>query len=45
VLSAMEPEAMQPLFHTWWGWAVVAVIGVLELVGFLMIRKIVNIDV
>jgi len=45
VLTAMEPEAMQPLFHTWWGWAVVAVIGVLELVGFLMIRKIVNIDV
>ncbi|HEV3018307.1 MAG TPA: type II secretion system F family protein [Burkholderiaceae bacterium] len=45
VLSAMEPDAMQPLFHTWWGWAVVAVIGVLELVGFLMIRKIVNIDV
>jgi tight adherence protein B len=45
VLSAMEPDAMQPLFHTWWGWAVVAVIGVLELIGFLMIRKIVNIDV
>ena len=45
VLSNMQHDAMQPLFHTWWGWAVLAVIGILELIGFLMIRKIVSIDV
>jgi tight adherence protein B len=45
VLSSMEHDAMYPLFHRWWGWATLAVIGVLELIGFLMIRKIVNIDV
>jgi tight adherence protein B len=45
VLESMEPESMQPLFHTWWGWTVVGVIGVLEFVGFILIRKIVNIDV
>lgn len=44
-LSSMEPEAMWPLFHKWWGWVVLGVIGILELIGFLMIRKIVNIDV
>jgi tight adherence protein B len=45
VLFHMEPEAMAPLFHTWYGWATLAVIGVLEIVGALIIRKIVNIDV
>jgi tight adherence protein B len=45
VLSSMQHDAMHPLFHTWWGWAVLGVIGILELIGFLMIRKIVNIDV
>jgi len=45
VLSHMQHEAMQPLFHTLVGWAVLGVIGILEIVGFLMIRKIVAIDV
>jgi tight adherence protein B len=45
VLSSMEPAAMRPLFHTWWGWAVLGVIGILEMIGFWMIRKIVTIDV
>jgi tight adherence protein B len=45
VLSSMEPEAMNPLFTTPIGWAVLGVIGLLELVGFLLIRKIVRIDV
>jgi Flp pilus assembly protein TadB len=27
------------------GWAVLGVIGILEVIGFLMIRKIVSIDV
>jgi len=45
VLSKMEPEAMAPLFHTLLGWAVLAVIGVMEIIGYVFIRKIVNIDV
>jgi Flp pilus assembly protein TadB len=36
---------MQPLFDDWRGWLVLGVIGILELIGFMMIRKIINIDV
>ncbi len=45
VLAGLEPEAMRPLFTTPIGWAVLGVIAALELVGFLLIRKIVSIDV
>lgn len=45
VLFHMEPEAMAPLFHTWYGWATLAFIACMELVGGLIIRKIVSIDV
>lgn len=44
-LSYMQPDAMAPLFNSLIGWCVLAVIGVLELIGFLMIKKIVTIDV
>lgn len=45
VLTEMEPEAMAPLYNTWMGYGVLLVIFLLELVGFVLIRKIVNIDV
>ena len=45
VLSRMQHDAMQPLFHSLLGYAVLGVIGLLEIIGFLMIRKIVAIDV
>jgi tight adherence protein B len=45
VLSHMQHDSMVPLFHAWYGWVVLAVIFVLELIAFLMIRKIINIDV
>ena len=45
ILRWMEPEAMEPLFTTWYGWIVLAIIGVAEVVGYFFIRKIVNIDV
>ena len=45
VLFQMEPEAMQPLFTTFYGWAVMAVIGVLLILGGVFIKKIVSIDV
>jgi tight adherence protein B len=45
VLFAMEPEAMKSLVNTGAGWAVIGVIVALEVAGFLLIRRIVNIDV
>jgi tight adherence protein B len=45
VLYMMEPEAMRPLFTTMIGYIVLGVIAVLELIGFIVIRKIVNIEV
>jgi len=44
-LNLMEPEAMAPLFNTMLGYGVLAVIFMLEFVGFILIRKIVRIDV
>ena len=45
VLRFMEPEAMEPLFTTWYGWTTLAVIAVAILIGYHFIRKIVSIDV
>ena len=44
-LYKMEPEAMAPLFKTPMGWAVLAVIAVMEILGYFFIQKIVTIDV
>ena len=45
LLNIMEPEAMSKLWTTHIGWAVMAVIIVMELMGYFMIRKITTIDV
>jgi tight adherence protein B len=45
VLSQMQPASMAPLFNTMVGWGVLAAIGILEVIGFVVIRKIVSIDV
>ncbi|MBX3663667.1 MAG: type II secretion system F family protein [Burkholderiales bacterium] len=45
VLTHMEPEAMAPLYNTFVGWATLAVIAVMEVVGYMAIQKIVSIDV
>ena len=45
VLYAMDPVAMMPLFTTLYGWATMAAILVMLLLGGLFIRKIVSIDV
>ncbi len=45
ILTQMEPEAMAPLYHTWYGWVTLAVVGVLLAIGYLAIRKITTIDV
>lgn len=44
-LQLMEPEAMRPLYATWQGWVALGVIALLELLGFVLIRRIVRIDV
>ncbi|MFZ6816074.1 type II secretion system F family protein [Undibacterium sp. Rencai35W] len=45
VLNIMEPESMAPLFNTLMGYMVLFVIFLLEFIGFILIRKIVKIDV
>lgn len=45
LLNLLEPEAMSKLWSTTVGWIVIAVIVVMETLGFLMIRKITSIDV
>ena len=45
VLWFMEPDAMQAMVTTQVGWVAMALIAVLEISGFLLIRRIVSIDV
>lgn len=45
VLFHMEPVAMHPLLYSWYGWVTLGFIAVMELIGAIIIRKIVNIDV
>ena len=45
LLNFMEPEAMSKLWTTHLGWGVIAVIVVMEAMGFFMIQKITTIDV
>ncbi|QQC66725.1 type II secretion system F family protein [Paraburkholderia ginsengisoli] len=45
VLRYMEPKAMAPLFGEPVGWATLAVIGVMEFLGYVSIKKITHIDV
>lgn len=44
-LLALDGEAMSLLWTTFTGWAAIALLVVLELCGFVLIRRIVNIDV
>jgi tight adherence protein B len=45
VVNVMNPELMQPMFEGLYGYAMVTAIIVLQLIGFLLIRRIVAIDV
>ncbi len=44
MLHQMEPESMSLMFTTRMGWATLTVIGLLEIFGMLVIRKVVDID-
>ncbi|MEW6373608.1 MAG: type II secretion system F family protein [Pseudomonadota bacterium] len=45
ILNMMEPEAMAPLFHAWYGWVTLAVMTVTIGIGYHFIRRITTIDV
>ncbi len=45
VLNWKRPDLMDPMFEHWFGYALVCLILVLELLGVFFIRKIVNIDI
>jgi tight adherence protein B len=45
VLNYMRPDLMEPMMDSWFGYILVALIGIMEVLGILVIRKIVNIDV
>lgn len=45
VLRMLEPEAMEPMFTTWYGYVTLAVIAVADMVGYFFIRRITAIDV
>ena len=45
ILAHMEPDSMAPMFNTLMGWATLAVIAVMEVIGYFAIQKIVTIDV
>lgn len=45
VLNQMEPDAMDMLWNSRLGWGVLGVIAFLEVMGIIVIRKIVNVDI
>ena len=45
VLRAMEPKPMALLFHSLIGWVVLAIVAIMEVLGYVFIRKIVTIEI
>ncbi len=45
ILMQMEPEAMRPLLHSVVGWGFLTIVIIMELLGAVMIKKIVTIDI
>jgi tight adherence protein B len=45
VLNAMRPDLMEPMMDHIFGYILVTVIAIMELLGILIIRRIVNIDI
>lgn len=45
VLNYLRRDLMEPLFQHWFGFVLVFAIGLMEVMGLLLIRRIVNIDV
>ncbi len=45
VINWLNPGLFEPMVKTWVGWGLFAVIGLLEVLGMLVVRKIVAIDI
>jgi len=45
VINWINPGLFQPMLHTWAGWGLFAIIGILEGLGLLVVRKIVSIEI
>ncbi len=45
VINAINPYFFAPMVRTWWGWGLFGVIGLLMAMGWLVVRRIVTIDV
>jgi len=45
VMNYMRPDLMQPMFESWFGYVLVGLIIIMELIGVWIIRKIVSINV
>lgn len=45
VLNYMRPDLMEPMMNHIFGWVLVCIIAIMEIMGILIIRRIVNIDI
>ncbi|MCL2626675.1 MAG: type II secretion system F family protein [Cystobacterineae bacterium] len=45
IVNYQRPDLMQPLMNSYWGYLMVGVVAVMEVLGMLIIRRIVNIDI
>jgi len=45
VINYQRPDLMQPLLDSYWGYAMMATVAIMEVLGMLIIRRIVNIDI
>ena len=45
LLGAFDPEAMRPLLADWRGWIVCAAVALMQIAGFLTIRRLVAIEI
>jgi tight adherence protein B len=45
VLNSMRPDLMEPMMNHLFGYILVTVIAIMEILGILIIRRIVNIDI
>lgn len=45
IINWLNPGLFEPMTKTWLGWGLFAIIGLLEILGLLVVRKIVTIDV
>jgi tight adherence protein B len=45
LLFWIEPDLMRPLIQTRWGWSTLGVVAILETIGFIIINRIVTIEV